>query len=210
MLFDPAASLCHGENGGGLLKMNKIMWMALGANLTSSVGGPADTLRAALKCLEIQGAVIRTVSSFYSTPAFPTGKGPDYVNAVAEISADWSASEALAHMHAIEAQMGRERGVRWGQRTLDLDLIGHGDLVLPDAQTHAEWRNLPLDQQMTRSPDQLILPHPRLQDRAFVLVPMADVAPDWVHPVLCKSVQELLNTLPKAQRDEVKAIKDTI
>lgn len=189
--------------------INNTMLVALGANLTSSAGEPATTLHAALKCLEKQGAVIRNVSRFYNTPAFPAGNGPNYVNAVAKIGANWSAGQAMDRLHQIEAEMGRERIVRWGQRTLDLDLISFEDQVLPDAQTQTEWRNLQIDAQKLSSPDQLILPHPRMQDRAFVLVPMADVAPDWVHPVLGLNVSEMLDALPQTQRDEVRVIENT-
>jgi 2-amino-4-hydroxy-6-hydroxymethyldihydropteridine diphosphokinase len=83
-----------------------------------------------------------------------------------------------------------------------------GDLVLPDAATQADWRALPPDLQRMRAPDALILPHPRLQDRAFVLVPLADVAPDWVHPMLGMSVREMCGRLPAAERAEVRALED--
>lgn len=181
--------------------------VALGGNLASVAGDPADTLRTALGILATQGAVIRATSTFYHTPAFPAGNGPDYVNAAVRFEAEWSAAETLAVLHAIEAEMGRERIQRWGQRTLDLDLIAHGDLVLPEALTHAKWRNLPLEAQIARTPDELVLPHPRMQDRAFVLVPLADVAPEWVHPILGRSVQQLLDDLPQAQKDEVRALE---
>lgn len=181
--------------------------VALGGNLASVAGDPADTLRTALGILATQGAVIRATSTFYHTPAFPAGNGPDYVNAAVRFEAEWSAAETLAVLHAIEAEMGRERIQRWGQRTLDLDLIAHGDLVLPEALTHAKWLNLPLEAQIARTPDELVLPHPRMQDRAFVLVPLADVAPEWVHPILGRSVQQLLDDLPQAQKDEVRALE---
>ena len=180
--------------------------LALGSNLTSSVGSPAETLCAALEKLKKAGAVIRAVSPFYSTPAYPAGNGPDFVNAAARISADWTAAAALAICHRIEAEMGRQRLTRWGQRTLDLDLIAHGDLVLPDAQTHAHWRNLPPQAQQEATPDQLLLPHPRMQDRAFVLVPLADVAPDWVHPILGRTVTAMRDALPTEQLEEVKTL----
>ena len=106
-------------------------------------------------------------------------------------------------MHEIENEMGRARTQRWGQRTLDIDLISYEQIVLPDGQTHARWRALPLAQQMTQTPKILILPHPRMQDRAFVLVPLSEVAADWRHPVLGKTVSEMLDALPQGDRDTV-------
>ncbi|MFK7836065.1 MAG: 2-amino-4-hydroxy-6-hydroxymethyldihydropteridine diphosphokinase [Sulfitobacter sp.] len=183
------------------------MLLALGANLASNVGSPSETLKSALCALEKKGGAIRNISPFYSTPAYPAGNGPDYVNAAAEICAEWSARETLAIFHEIEAEMGRERVQRWGQRTLDLDLLAIGDVVLPDAQTHATWRNLAPEDQIRRTPDQLILPHPRLQDRAFVLVPLADVAPNWVHPVLNRTVVQMRDALPSGDVVAVKLLQ---
>lgn len=186
--------------------LNDIL-LALGSNRTSTVGSPIVTIRKALLELEKYGAVIRTASPLYSTPAFPAGNGPDFVNAAARIAAPWSLSETLEICHKIEAAMGRERAKRWGQRTLDIDLIACGDLVLPDVETHRIWRELPLNTQMERTPDRLILPHPRLQERAFVLVPLADVAPDWVHPVLGQSVLQMRDALEQGAIKEVRRIE---
>ena len=88
----------------------------------------------------------------------------------------------LARLHATEDAFARRRRARWGPRTLDLDLIAMGDTVLPDAATQARWRALDAAAQRSLAPDRLILPHPRMQERAFVLVPLADVAPGWRHP----------------------------
>lgn len=106
-------------------------------------------------------------------------------------------------LHALEAEAGRVRIQRWGQRVLDLDLIGQGQTVSPDLATFRRWCDLPLDQQMQEAPDELILPHPRLQDRAFVLVPLAEIAPDWRHPVLGRTVLEMKNALPAAALAEI-------
>ena len=141
--------------------------IALGGNLGSSVGAPQETLKSALKLLQTSGAVIRATSAFYHTPAFPAGAGPDYVNAAARLEAPWDPAKALGVLHRIEAQLGRERVQRWGQRTLDLDLLACDDIVLPDRNTHKMWRDLPLEAQIGRTPEQLILPHPRMHERAF-------------------------------------------
>ncbi len=102
--------------------------------------------------------------------------------------------------------MGRKRTVRWGARTVDLDLLAVGAEIRPDRATQDHWRNLAPADQAIKAPDQLILPHPRIQDRAFVLVPLADIAPDWVHPILGKTVLEMLNDLPEADKEDVKCV----
>ena len=178
--------------------------IALGGNLPSEAGSAAETLHAALEALTVAGATIHAVSPFYATPCFPVGAGPDYVNAAARVGLDAAPDEMLALLHRIEAGFGRTRVRRWGRRTLDLDLLACGAQVLPDAAGYDAWRTLPLDAQMQRAPEQLILPHPRLHERAFVLVPLADVAPDWRHPVLGRTVREMVADLPD---DDVRAVR---
>lgn len=180
--------------------------IAMGANLPSEAGSPAQTLQAALSEIAGSGLTVRQVSRFFETPCFPEGAGPDYVNACALLEGAFFPRDVLAILHRIEAHFGRERECRWGSRSLDLDLLAIGEIVLPDATEQAEWRRLALEEQMTRSPERLILPHPRLQERAFVLVPLCDVAPDWVHPLLGQSVQALCDALPASQRAEVKPL----
>lgn len=188
------------------MKNDQQALIAMGGNLPSGVGSRERTLRAALDRLMQLGVEIDAVSRFYETPCFPAGAGPDYVNAAARLSCGEGPEVLLGLLHQVEAEFGRERVQRWGRRTLDLDLIAVGDAVLPDAATHARWRELPSDQQSTEAPERLILPHPRVQDRAFVLVPLADVAPNWRHPVLNQTVTEMLAVLPERDKSEVRPL----
>ena len=90
---------------------------------------------------------------------------------------------------------------------LDLDLLAAGSTILPDTNTLDTWMSLPSETQRIRAPDQLILPHPRLHERAFVLVPLLDVAPFWRHPVLNRTVAELCASISPELRQEVVAIE---
>ena len=169
----------------------------MGGNLPSPAGLPHETLAFALPALSRGGFRIRAISRFFSTPCFPAGAGPDYVNAVILAESELPPQEILAALHCVEVEFSRVRDQRWGMRTLDLDLIACGGQVLPDEAAYEAWLGLPLEAQMQQAPGELVLPHPRLQDRAFVLVPMCDVARDWRHPVLGKTTGELLADLPE-------------
>lgn len=178
--------------------VGQIALIALGSNKTSVWGDPRATIYAGIQRLRIVAQTAPRISSFYVTPAHPPGSGPDYVNAAVALTTVWSAPDLLQELHRIEAAAHRSRDRRWAPRTLDLDLIALGDEIHPDAATQEQWRNLAPGAQAQIAPEQLILPHPRLQDRSFVLVPLADIAPDWRHPALGLSVQQMLDQLPTA------------
>lgn len=180
--------------------------IALGANLPGAEGPPEATLRAALSALQQAGVRLHRVSRFYRTPCFPAGAGPDYVNAAAVIDTGLAPGALLQLLHATEASFGRARETRWGMRTLDLDLLALGTAVLPDLATWRHWQGLPAEAQRLHAPQELILPHPRMHERAFVLVPLAEIAPDWRHPVLSLTVAGMCENLPLVDRIAVKPL----
>lgn len=183
---------------------SRMILLALGANLPFDGRAPAETLQAALAALAAEGLGPLRVSRAFATPCFPPGAGPDYVNAAAALPlpSNRGPAEILALLHEIESRFGRTRETRWGMRTLDLDLIAHGGAHLPDPETHRQWRDLPPDRQRSETPDRLILPHPRLQDRAFVLIPLLDIAPEWAHPATGLTIAQMAAALPPAARAE--------
>jgi 2-amino-4-hydroxy-6-hydroxymethyldihydropteridine diphosphokinase len=178
--------------------------IALGANMPAAGREPASTLRRALELLgAAPGLSVARVSRWYRTPAWPPGSGADFVNGAAALTGAIAPGALLAQLHEVEDRLGRARSLRWGPRVCDLDLLGIGDLILPDRETVERWMALPPEAAAAETPDRLILPHPRLHERAFVLVPLTDIAPEWRHPVLDRSVAELRANVPPERLAEI-------
>jgi len=195
-----------GNNSSMSPTTDHISFIALGSNISHEKLTKGQLVAEAIGALREAGFAIRARSRDFTSPAFPAGSGPDFINAVVEVEAPFGAEQTLAALHEIEAAFGRSRDVRWGPRTLDLDLLACGETVLPNAKIHQYWRELPLETQVTTAPQEPIVPHPRLAERAFVLVPMMDIAPDWVHPVTGQTVRAMHDALPLAARCEVVAL----
>jgi 2-amino-4-hydroxy-6-hydroxymethyldihydropteridine diphosphokinase len=154
--------------------------IALGSNLPSHAGGPRATIAAALGRLAELGIRIVGLSRLYETAPVPVSDQPWYVNAVAAIETKRPAPELLALLHQIEHEFGRSRRDLNEARPLDLDIVDYDGMISAPGEAP-------------------LLPHPRMSDRAFVLLPLQDVAPDWRHPVSGRSVHDLIAALPAGQ-----------
>ena len=152
--------------------------VAIGANLPGPRGEtPLLTCRAAAEALRgLPGLRLVCLSHWYETAPMPPSGQPSYINGVAWLEGAADPAWLLARLHGIERAGGRVRGALNAARTLDLDLIDMNGL--------------------RRDAPDPVLPHPRAHQRAFVLVPLADVAPGWVHPALGRTVPDLIASLP--------------
>ena len=180
--------------------------IALGGNLPDYVRSSLAIVGSVPAVFKEKGQLVRFVSRFFLTQSYPLGSGPDFVNAVMVVQSSLGSHEMMNLCHVIEKRFDRQRSTRWAPRTLDLDIIAQGPKVMPNREEQDLWRTLSAHQQTERAPDDLILPHPRMQDRAFVLVPMCDVCPEWVHPVLQRSARALCGDLPAQDLDGVRAL----
>lgn len=153
--------------------MNKDIYIALGSNL----GDRAGNLLRALQLLPAWGVHIKKVSDFLETKAYGVTDQPDFLNAVARVETRLEPEQLLQVLLQVEKVMGRVRKRHWGERNIDLDLLLYGSLVYQSKT--------------------LTLPHPDMLNREFVLAPLAQLAPDLVHPVAGKTIQELWEGLEK-------------
>jgi 2-amino-4-hydroxy-6-hydroxymethyldihydropteridine diphosphokinase len=161
------------------------IFLGAGANLSHPLhGAPRPTLEAAFAELARRGVSVVRVSPWYRTAPVPASEQPWYVNAVVEVVTKLSADRLLAVLHEVEQAFGRVRTVANAARMIDLDLLDFRGQTAPGG------------------PGQAILPHPRLTTRAFVLRPLADLAPAWRHPVSGTPIQALLAALPTDQTVE--------
>ncbi|MFK7869693.1 MAG: 2-amino-4-hydroxy-6-hydroxymethyldihydropteridine diphosphokinase [Roseobacter sp.] len=200
------------EKSEKLPQSRSVALIALGSNVALEGVTPKIIIQSAVEVIGESCGAIRAVSRLFSTPAHPLGSGPDFVNAALVLETIMAPTALLAALHAIESSQGRLRKKRWGPRTLDLDLLALEDTLLPDRAVFDHWRGLATEEQQQKTPETLILPHPRLHERAFVLVPLADALHkagiDWTHPVLHVTVDEMLDTLPKSERLGVVPLRD--
>lgn len=152
--------------------------IAYGANLNSSIGAPEKTYAKLPEILLQHGIEVLKASPLYKTAPVPVSDQPDYYNGVLTVQAALQPVDLLKALHVIEKALGRNRTVQNAARGIDLDVIAYDDVVTAAGA--------------------VIIPHPRMHDRDFVLRPLCDIAPDWQHPARMRTAKQLLNALEGA------------
>jgi 2-amino-4-hydroxy-6-hydroxymethyldihydropteridine diphosphokinase len=160
--------------------MSHTVYIALGTNL----GDRKSNLRTAIDAMPPDVKVVAE-SHIYETPPWGYEDQPAFLNMVVKAETDLGPEALLKYLKQLEVELGREGNFRWGPRLIDLDILFYDDLVI----------NTP----------PLIIPHPRLHERAFVLVPLADISPDFIHPVIEKRISALLD---EVDTQGIKRIRD--
>ena len=177
--------------------------IALGSNISLGSIQPLEIIKRAIVELSKTDIDVVSLSRFYETPAYPEGSGPNFINSVVKVKAKNSSQQLLQKLHEIEQRFNRQRISRWSARTLDLDLLALEGKVLPSRKIFLQWHDLPISEQKKKIPNELILPHPRIQDRAFVLSPLLDIEPNWTHPILKKTVSQLYDELSEQEKKNI-------
>jgi 2-amino-4-hydroxy-6-hydroxymethyldihydropteridine diphosphokinase len=151
-------------------------FIGLGANLTGHWGSPMETLVKAQEYLMDHGLSIESKSSFWSSSPVPKSDQPLYMNAVIALKTEIQPDSLLILLNDLEKKAGRVRGSKNEARCLDLDILAYKSLII--------------------NQNDLIIPHPRMSQRAFVLRPLQEIAPQWIHPILNKKIESLIEKLP--------------
>jgi len=163
-----------------------LILIGIGANLgNAEFASPRATCEAAVRAIEEAGVVVLRQSGWFKSAPVPASSQPWYINGVIAVETALNPEPLMSLMASIEERFGRTRGAKNAARTLDIDLIAYGDLVIG-------W-----DQDET---DGLCVPHRRMNERGFVLLPLQEIAPDWLHPVLHLPLTEMIAVLDPSQR----------
>jgi 2-amino-4-hydroxy-6-hydroxymethyldihydropteridine diphosphokinase len=159
-----------------------LSFLGLGANLPHPVhGSPEHTLEAMVGALSGHGFALVRRSSWYESAPVPMADQPWYVNGVVAVRSQLSATELLAQLHALETEFGRVRTIVNAPRVVDLDLLDHRG------------------EQWSGDDGGPVVPHPRMTERAFVLLPLREIAPEWRHPVTGAPIDQLITGLSHDQ-----------
>jgi len=171
--------------------VKKMVILSLGSNLSSTFGDRLDNLRFAMLMLEDYGIKIKKKSSFYETPSYPDKKQPKFINVIIEVNTHLPILDLMSVLIFIEEKLERKRNKKNDPRTCDIDIIDYNEKTL-----NFKYKNF-----------DLVVPHKELALRNFVLFPLQEIAPNWIHPKTKDSIDVLINKLPKGDKNSILKIK---
>jgi 2-amino-4-hydroxy-6-hydroxymethyldihydropteridine diphosphokinase len=167
----------------GSQKIGIMIFLGLGGNLScETYGSPRRTCGAALEILARRGVAIAAHSHWYESAPVPISDQPWFVNGVVNVETALSPEQLVKTVLEVEGELGRRRSVPNAARTIDIDVLAYDDQVV-GGKPHTDVE----------------IPHPRMHSRAFVLLPLADIAPEWVHPISRQHIRDLIDALPADQ-----------
>ncbi len=161
--------------------------LGLGSNLHSSFGDRFDNINQALSLLELHKIKILLKSSFYETPSYPNARDPKFINIVVGISTNLKPAELAATLLSIEEKLERKRNYKNEPRTCDIDIIDFNAKII-----HFKYKNLDFN-----------VPHINLTFRNFVLIPLQEINPEWVHPITKDPIDILISKLSKDDKNSI-------
>jgi len=169
--------------------------LAVGSNLQYDNKTSLAIVRMVYDILNEHEINVIAKSSFWHSSAYPNKLDPPFINSVVEVSTKKEPLELLIILKEIETFLGRKTTSRWSSRTCDIDIISIGQETIPNLRTALLWMNNEEAKKGISTPDQLIIPHPRMHERSFVLGPLNEISQTWMHPVLQKTSKELWESL---------------
>ena len=165
--------------------------LGLGSNLNSSFGDRFNNINLALSHIESHNIKILKKSSFYETPSYPNNKDPKFINIVIEVSSNLSPGELASVIIHIEEKLERKRNQKNEPRTCDIDIIDYNGRVIDFSYKSLIFK----------------VPHEKLIYRNFVLFPLQEIAPNWIHPITKEKISNLIAKLPEGDRKSILKIK---
>ncbi len=167
-----------------------MIFLGIGSNLDSKFGDRYNNIRRTLKLIQEEKIVVKKISKFYETPSYPNKKNPKFINIVIEIEYNLDPEMLLKKIFLIEKKMERKRNTKNEPRTCDIDIIDFKGLI--------------------KNQKNLVLPHPKMHKRNFVLFPLKEINPQWIHPILNKKIDFFINNLSQIARNEITRKKESV
>ena len=165
-----------------------MIFLGIGSNLNSKFGNRFSNIKKTIDFISEEKIKINKISSYYETPSYPNKKNPKFINVVIQIEFESSPNELLKKILLIEKKMHRKRGLKNQPRTCDIDIIDFKGLKINETN--------------------ISLPHSKVHERNFVLFPLKEICPSWIHPIMNKKVEILIKNLSLKSRNEITRVEE--